>query len=57
MTQLIPVKSSVAQGNARACFSLQNTSNGGDVAGFDATTRWGQTYKNYESYAVKGLRL
>lgn len=27
------------------------------MAGFDNTARWSQTYKNYESYAVKGLKL
>lgn len=57
MTQLIPVKSDENTGNVRLSFSLQNTSDGAAVGGFDGSTRWGQTYKNYESYAIKGLKL
>lgn len=57
MVKLIPVKSDAAQGNVRMSFSLQNTTNGQAVNGFDACTRWGQTYRNYESYAVKGVKL
>ena len=57
MTKLFPVKSDLNTGNVRICFSLQNTTNGQDVNAFDSTTRWEQTRKNYESYAVNGLKL
>lgn len=57
MTILQPVASDLNSGNVRLCFSLQNTGNSVNVGGFDGTTRWAQTYRNYESYAVKGLKL
>lgn len=57
MSVLQPIQSSDNQGNVRVTFSLQNTGNGATVGGFDKTQRWLQTYRNYESYAVKGLKL
>jgi len=59
MTSLIPIKSDLNQGNVRASFSLQNTTDytTGEVGGFDQSPRWAATYKNYEQYAITGMKL
>lgn len=57
MTALVPIQSEDNTGNVRANFALQNTSDQVNVLGFDGTSRWSQTYKNYESYAVKGMKI
>lgn len=57
MTKLIPLKSTDSDGDIRIAFCLQNTANNNGIYGFDSSERWGQTYKNYESYAVKGMKL
>lgn len=57
MSVLQPIQASDSQGNVRITFSLQNTGNGTTVGGFDGTQRWLQTYRNYEAYAIKGLKL
>lgn len=62
MTQIIPIQSRDNTGVIRKCLSLQNTGqtpvdDATSIYGFDGTTRWPVTYRNYEAYAVKGLKV
>jgi len=63
MTRVISIQSEQDTGEVRKVFSLQNT---GDTPvddattvmyGFDSTVRWPVTYRNYEAYAIKGLKV
>lgn len=48
-------------GDVRGGFAIQQVSNVGgsasSVIGFDSAPRWQATFKNYEAYAVTGMKL
>lgn len=50
-----------ATGDLRGGFALQQVSDIGGVApnvlGFDSAPRWQATFKNYEAYAVTGMKM
>lgn len=61
MTSLVPIRTGASQsGSASYHFHLQQPS-GADAAnsgyGFDGSARWATTYKNYEEYAVTGMKV